>query len=311
MTLKKAFVCLQILVSLTLLKETKADFSLRDELKSRFPNLKEIGPRLHNLTATLKMNMSLMQALNKIKNKEEFRKLFGLLSVRSGLTPALYASSKGPEIIDASNAGCLPVKTPVDITVNDNDPSALYYPSCVMLEKCGGCCYGSLLSCQPESTETVNFKIAKVRSRTRDNKLPEETVSEELVVSEEKHLSCSCKCNVKAKDCNSEIQKYNENECSCECIDTQEEAECLTKEKTHVWDSATCSCRCKDVLECSSGFQFDHADCKCFNSVLRSDLRILDFNEINGTRKMTSETMVLLILFIFQWNIKLYKFRRI
>ncbi|KAB7505841.1 hypothetical protein Anas_00050, partial [Armadillidium nasatum] len=245
MTLKKAFVCLQILVSLTLLKETKADFSLRDELKSLFPNLKEIGPRLHNLTTTLKMNMSLMQALNKVKNKEEFRKLFGLLSVRSGLTPALYASSKGSEIIDATNAGCLPVKTPVDITVNDDDPSALYYP-------------------------------------TRDNKLPDETVSEELVVSEEKHLECSCKCNVKAKDCNTEIQKYNENECSCECIDTQAEAECLTKEKTHFWDSAKCSCRCKDVLECSSGFQFDHADCKCFNSVLRSDLRILDFNEING-----------------------------
>ncbi|RXG68120.1 hypothetical protein Avbf_01054 [Armadillidium vulgare] len=146
----------------------------------------------------------------------------------------------GPEIIDASNAGCLPVKTPVDITVNDNDPSALYYPSCVMLEKL----WWMLLM------------DSKGSFKTRDNKLPEETVSEELVVSEEKHLSCSCKCNA--------------------------EAECLTKEKTHVWDSATCSCSAKDVLECSSGFQFDHADCKCFNSVLRSDLRILDFNEING-----------------------------
>lgn len=44
------------------------------------------------------------------------------------------------------------------------DPSVLYIPTCTRIERCGGCCSHSLLSCQPTEVETVAFQVHTINT---------------------------------------------------------------------------------------------------------------------------------------------------
>lgn len=46
------------------------------------------------------------------------------------------------------------------ISVKENpDPADIYFPACVRIKRCGGCCNHELLSCQPNRTEINNYKV--------------------------------------------------------------------------------------------------------------------------------------------------------
>lgn len=55
-------------------------------------------------------------------------------------------------------ASCIPTAQPVELK-NSDDPSLLFIPSCTRVDRCGGCCQHSLLSCQPTQTETLSYQV--------------------------------------------------------------------------------------------------------------------------------------------------------
>lgn len=56
------------------------------------------------------------------------------------------------------SAACMPELQTVRIAP-EADPSILYIPTCTRVERCGGCCSHSLLSCQPMEVETVPYQV--------------------------------------------------------------------------------------------------------------------------------------------------------
>lgn len=55
-------------------------------------------------------------------------------------------------------AKCSPELQTVSLKL-DNDSSTIVYPACTRIQRCGGCCSSSLLSCQPTAMETRNFEV--------------------------------------------------------------------------------------------------------------------------------------------------------
>lgn len=85
------------------------------------------------------------------------------------------------------------------------------------------------------------------------------------VVTLTRHDSCECDCKVKPKDCN-DRQSYKAEECRCVCSDSTEEKACGRQPKK-LWNPSTCQCRCREQLECSTGFYWDETDCTCTKNV--------------------------------------------
>lgn len=92
---------------------------------------------------------------------------------REVITYSFALSAFFPNIFSLSDAAvkpkaavCMPELKTVRIASSD-DPAILYIPSCTRVERCGGCCSHTLLTCQPTATETVSFQVkyANVISR--------------------------------------------------------------------------------------------------------------------------------------------------
>ena len=61
------------------------------------------------------------------------------------------------EAMLAESGSCTP--QPRSVTVPpDSDPNVIWWPSCVLLERCGGCCGNDLLECVPTQVETVSLE---------------------------------------------------------------------------------------------------------------------------------------------------------
>ncbi|ENN78839.1 uncharacterized protein LOC109535575 isoform X1 [Dendroctonus ponderosae] len=158
----------------------------------------------------------------------------------------------------ARPAKCMPELTTVKIA--QSDANVFYIPECIRIERCGGCCSHELLSCQPTETETVTYSVMKTGYTTGTNKLLKYVGREPILV--EKHTKCSCGCKVKAADCG-KYQEYRESECRCVCKNFDEEEKCYKNSYLKLWNPNICSCQCREILDCSTGFQFDHNECRC------------------------------------------------
>lgn len=70
------------------------------------------------------------------------------------------------------------------------------------------------------------------------------------------------------QDCNS-YQEYKEAECRCICKNLDEEKKCYKNGSKKLWNPDVCDCQCREVLPCSTGFQFDYNECRCIQSQLK------------------------------------------
>ncbi|CAH1174190.1 unnamed protein product [Phaedon cochleariae] len=154
-------------------------------------------------------------------------------------------------------AGCIPEYRTIKL-INNDDPSVLYIPQCTRVEQCGGCCSHSLLSCQPIEKETIAYQVMKTQY-TGSKKL--KFLGKEVILVE-KHTKCKCDCIVKEENCN-KYQEYRPAECRCTCKNVDEEEKCYRNPGKKLWNPDLCTCQCRDVIQCTTGYYFDQNECKC------------------------------------------------
>jgi len=157
--------------------------------------------------------------------------------------------------VTPKSAKCIPEMQTIKL-IEKEEPGVFYLPTCTRIERCGGCCSHNLLACEPVETEMMHFRVIKTQYDGGRLKFAGKDI-----VHIEKHTKCQCGCKIKAKDCN-KYQKYREEECRCICNNTDEETKCFGDTK-RLWDSENCTCRCKEVHDCSTGYAFDFSKCGC------------------------------------------------
>ncbi|XP_044748870.1 uncharacterized protein LOC123309709 [Coccinella septempunctata] len=205
--------------------------------------------------------LDLIQEINEIGDLNEIARRFvegdeQVYPDTSILTDRFGAGERNAAVKPKS-AGCMPELQTVQLATS-LDASILYIPQCTRIERCGGCCSHHLLSCQPVETQPVSYSVLKTQYVGGKNL---KLVGKEIVVLE-KHTKCKCDCKVKPEDCN-RFQVYKKSECRCACTNTDEEKKCYRKNQTKLWDPQLCSCVCREVAECSTGFEFDPIECRC------------------------------------------------
>ncbi|XP_042881510.1 platelet-derived growth factor subunit B-like [Penaeus japonicus] len=225
-----------------------------------------------------------LDLLNTITDISDFAQMFNLSLPEEddfgniSLTVRISGTSDEPAEL-ASMANCKPELRTVELDL-PHDPQTTFYPTCVRVEQCGGCCFGPLLTCRPSVTKVLKVKVLKTtsassgssrRSRPGRRRRRENTASYHTV-SVVKHTSCECGCKVQASDCNSTIHTYREGECACVCKDRDEKTKCEEQNSTKYWSDETCSCYCRRPLSCGSGEFFSQFSCRCEHLTGRSGI---------------------------------------
>lgn len=170
------------------------------------------------------------------------------------------------------NAGMIPAKAecrPENVSVslaNSDDPTVIFIPKCTRIERCGGCCSNKLLACQPTETATISVQVIKTQyTGTGAKKL--KYLGKEIIPLE-KHLKCKCSCKIRAEHCLPN-QQYRSSQCRCVCANKDEEQKCSRDPDRKYWDFQACTCKCRYVMECSTGSFYDHNECRCKNTPKR------------------------------------------
>jgi len=183
-------------------------------------------------------------------------------------------------------ATCQPVDTIVSLVPPDEkDPTVFYFPSCILIKQCGGCCAHTGTTCSPteETDKQVTIKKTKFTGGTKLQAMGEVTVNVK------EHNRCRCQCKKTASDCNS-LQRFIANQCRCECTNIQEAEDCATN-PTKLWDIKSCACVCRDEKDCPSGLQYDQSTCSC-QPITDDGDDLLDFGDhtYNETFEATEVT---------------------
>lgn len=58
-------------------------------------------------------------------------------------------------------AKCMPESTVVKVVKNP-EPSTIYFPACIRVKRCGGCCQNSLLACEPTANKIVDYEVSNL-----------------------------------------------------------------------------------------------------------------------------------------------------
>ena len=138
------------------------------------------------------------------------------------------------------------------------DDVVLYYPMCVRIARCSGCCISSRLKCTPTNITEQSVEVTLLKYNADRKKL---IVTGIETYKFEKHEDCGCQCIQQASDCNHH-QIYIPHECRCACRDSSKAAECSADVKK-IWQSDQCSCVCKHRSSCTTGTVFNEDTCKC------------------------------------------------
>ncbi|XP_012254141.2 platelet-derived growth factor subunit A-like isoform X1 [Athalia rosae] len=212
----------------------------------------------------LEMSLELAREYSQIESVEDFLKLIQGVPEGEILTGVSFENRFGEgrssNVEIGKPAICSPELQPVPLKPEGVDPSALYFPSCTRVPRCGGCCGHILYSCQPTATITRRFQVLVAEM----NHVTGTTYKRKEIVPIEEHTKCRCQCKVKAEDCN-ERQVYNPRECRCACSNVDEETKCQRNNATKRWDVDSCTCQCRGSHECSTGAYYDHSSCSCKN----------------------------------------------
>ncbi|XP_039294685.1 uncharacterized protein LOC111046185 isoform X2 [Nilaparvata lugens] len=177
-----------------------------------------------------------------------------LIAGRNG--SPIETSSEGTAVIQPEFAPCQPEVRAVEI-FKKASRQVVRVPSCIRIERCGGCCQHELLSCQPSEEEIVNFEVNLFTYGNGGFK----PIGKEIVPVK-RHLKCEFKCKVKKHHC-TPMQEYIADGCKCVCRNIDSKEKCLQESKVKVWDPKNCSCQCRTVTECSSGEFFSNLTCLC------------------------------------------------
>lgn len=221
--------------------------------------------------------VTLARQLSNIDSFEQFLSQFvengGDIASNMGLNSyGIRMKSPAAQNIDTSKkvplANCKPELQTISLR-DTNDPTLIYYPTCVRLEKCGGCCNHELLHCEAIKSSPVNVTI--MMTKYVGNKTLKYIGKK--IVTLIKHELCSCDCKSKPQDCKGR-QVYRKEECRCVCANEKEEFECANQPHK-LWDPSTCQCGCREMQECSTGYEFDNNMCKCAKI---QQLRIFDLS---------------------------------
>ncbi|XP_070552919.1 vascular endothelial growth factor A-like [Ptychodera flava] len=173
---------------------------------------------------------------------------------------------------------CQPRPTSVPVPPN-SDPYVLYWPPCVELHRCGGCCSSELFTCEASATHNVDVKVYRARSDpTNEDAVPIERIETFKMTNE---TQCKCDCKVKPHDCNLAIHRHeycqcvciqkehscparkvwDDRTCGCVCRKPAQERNCFGRNR--IWRESTCQCECRAVLPCRPSFAWHPSKCKC------------------------------------------------
>jgi len=174
-------------------------------------------------------------------------------------------------------ATCQPIDTVVNVVPpEERDPTVFFFPSCVVMKQCGGCCAHTGTSCTPTEEEEKKVTLKKTKFMG-GSKLQNQG---EVTVTVKEHKKCRCQCKKSASDCNS-LQKFISNQCRCECQNFGDQEACTKvssllfslklhhfisqpkQNPTKLFDNKSCSCLCRETKECTTGWEFDQDSCAC------------------------------------------------
>ncbi|KAK6637300.1 hypothetical protein RUM44_007715 [Polyplax serrata] len=158
-------------------------------------------------------------------------------------------------IREGKSATCMPELKTISLKP-DRSRTTFYYPSCTRVERCGGCCSHHLLSCQPTEYQYFPMTIV-VADYLGGNKL---RFRGRKIIEVEAHKKCKCDCKIRPQDC-SRYQRYNPDKCQCECANYEDEIRCNSESPMKMWSKESCSCMCREEMECSFGSYFDPFTC--------------------------------------------------
>ncbi|GAB6031094.1 hypothetical protein CHUAL_007902 [Chamberlinius hualienensis] len=152
-------------------------------------------------------------------------------------------------------AFCHPRRQPVNIP-QPKDPTLIYQPMCIQIERCGGCCAHELFHCVPSVKRNASRKVVVLRyPHSGAEYFVFETVTKVRV---ERHTKCQCQCKIQPEDCSSH-QIYDRENCRCNCAQHEGHLKCKGPQ---IWVEKECRCRCPDYTECSTGTYFDTRMCR-------------------------------------------------
>ncbi|CRL08719.1 CLUMA_CG021292, isoform A [Clunio marinus] len=207
------------------------------------------------------MPMEIAEKINEISDVDEFIHEFVDDSISLSNASSSYehpSSRRRRGVRDGPRqATCQPIDTVVSLVQDERDPTVFYFPSCVLMKQCGGCCAHSGTTCSPieETDKQITIKKTKFSGGSKFQSLGDVTVTVK------EHNRCKCQCKKTASSCNS-LQKFIANQCRCECINIAE-AESCTQDPTKLFDTKSCACVCRDTKECATGLQYDQSSCSC------------------------------------------------
>jgi hypothetical protein len=164
------------------------------------------------------------------------------------------------------NAVCEPTLVTISENASPETTQEAIFPRCIKVLRCGGCCGSSdLLACTPTNVTYKEVKRARVRLQSRSMEDISRGVKRDSFIETvyiEEHQACTCQCRELKEHCDPKKHVYHENRCRCICNNYSDEEDCLTQ-KEKFWDNRDCSCRCKNVHECSTGLIFSQKTCRC------------------------------------------------
>lgn len=138
------------------------------------------------------------------------------------------------------------------------EETIFYYPQCIRIGRCSGCCPSSRLKCTPTNITTVSMPVTILRYNIEKRKFLLGGIE---TFKFEKHEECSCQCIQQKSDCN-ENQIYIPEECRCSCNDHSRASSCLADPRK-IWHADQCVCRCKTKSTCATGTVFNEDSCRC------------------------------------------------
>lgn len=173
------------------------------------------------------------------------------------------------DLTEPKDFGCKPRPKIVPVPADYN---SVFWPSCVELYQCGGCCLNAAhFECVPSALQNRSTTVFRIPLNVGG-----QPVAHKVFMVHHSH--CKCACRVRARDC-LPTQTYDSGNCQCECRKKQEQCpygkqwsqrqcRCICSyvgqcPKRFIWDDSKCRCVCKRTKKCRKYTVLDPSTCKC------------------------------------------------